>query len=73
MCYGRIAVHPEKVSNIKRFINKHSWKGNIYPSKVDDSKTFEKNNPTIALNILCIKEKELCPADILKINSNSEN
>ena len=57
MCYGKLEVHPEKVSNIKWFINKHSWKGNIYPSKVDDWKTFEKNNPTITLNILCIKEK----------------
>ena len=72
MCYGKIEVHPEKVSNIKQFINKHSWKGNIYQSKVDNWKTFEKNNPTIALNILCIKEKER-PADVLKINSNSEN
>ena len=66
-------MHPEKVSNIKRFINKHCWKGNIYPLKVDDWKTFEKNNPTITLNILCIKEKELRPANILKMNSNSEN
>ena len=33
---------------------------------------FEKNNPTIALNILCIKEKEICPAYISKINSNCE-
>ena len=28
-----------------------------YPSKIDDWKTFEKNNPTIALNILYIKRK----------------
>ena len=33
---------------------------------------FEKNNPTIALNILYIKEKETCPAYISKINSNCE-
>ena len=33
---------------------------------------FEKNNPTIALNILCIKEKEICQAYISKINSNCE-
>ena len=40
------------------------WKGINYPSKTDDWKTFEKNNPTIALNILYIKEKEVCPAYI---------
>ena len=43
-----------------------------YPSKIDDSKTFEQNNPTTALNILYIKEKEIWPAYISKINSNCE-
>ena len=33
---------------------------------------FEKNNPTIALKILYVKEKEIFPAYILKINSNCE-
>ena len=41
-------------------------------SKIDDWKTFAKNNPTIALNILHIKEKEKCPAYISKINSKCE-
>ena len=39
---------------------------------MDDWKTFEKNNPTIAYNILHIKRKEICPAYISKINSNCE-
>ena len=52
-----------------------------HPSKIDALKNFEKNNPTIALeknnpaialNILYIKENEICPANISKINSNSE-
>ena len=33
-------------------------------------RTFEKNNPTIALNFLYIKEMEPCPAYISKIDSN---
>ena len=33
-------------------------------------KTFDKNNPTIALNILYIKEKEIFPAYISKLNLN---
>ena len=32
----------------------------------------EKTNPTIALNILYVKEKEICPDFISKINLNSE-
>ena len=29
-----------------------------YPSKIDDWKNFEENDPTIAANILYIKEKK---------------
>ena len=56
-------MNPEGASNIKPFINKYNWKGINYTSKIDDRETFEKNNPTIALNILYIKEKETCPAN----------
>ena len=44
----------QKVSNIKPFINKYNWKGINHPTKIDDCETFEKNNPTIAFNILQI-------------------
>ena len=43
-----------------------------YPSKFDDWKRFEKNNPTIALNILYTKEKEILPAYISKHNWTCE-
>ena len=46
-----IESHPERVSNIKPFINKYNWERINYPSKIDDWKTLEKNNPTIALDI----------------------
>ena len=36
----------------------------------DDWETFEKNNPKIALNVLCIKKLKTCPAYILNINWN---
>ena len=55
---GKIESHPEKVSNIKPFINKYKWTGINFPSKIDDWKTFEKNNLAIALNILHIKKKK---------------
>ena len=65
-------MNPERISNIKLFINKYNWKGINYPSKKDGWKTFEKNNPTITLNILYIKEKEICSVYISEINSNYE-
>ena len=64
--------HPEKVSNIKPFINKYNWEGINYPSLIDDWKKFEKNNLTISLNILYIKEKEILPGYISKHNSTCE-
>ena len=46
---------------------KYRWKEINYPSKRDDCKILEKNDTTIALNILCIKEKETCPGFISKL------
>ena len=59
--YEEIESHPGRVSIIKPFINKYNWKGINYPSKIDDLKTFEENNPKIDLNILY-------PAYISKVN-----
>ena len=71
---GKIESHPERVSNIKPFVNKHNKCLRIinYLSKRDDWKTIEKNSPTIAPNIWYIKEKEICQAYISRINSNCE-
>ena len=70
--YEEIKRNPDTVSNIKPLKNKFNWKVINYPSKKDDWKMFEKNNPTIASNISYIKEKEICPAYISKNNSNCE-
>ena len=54
--YRGIKSHPEWASNIMPFINKHNCDGIKYPLKINDWKTFEKNNPAIALNVLYIRE-----------------
>ena len=56
--YEETKWNPERISNIKPFINKYNWTEINYPSKIDDWKTFEKNNETTALNILYIKKKK---------------
>ena len=40
--YEELKWNPERVSNIKPFINKYNWKVINYSSKIDDWKTFEK-------------------------------
>ena len=72
LIYEEIKWNPERVSNIKPFISEYNWDKINYPSKIDDWRTFEKNNPTIALNILYIKEKETCLANISNHNSTRE-
>ena len=70
--YEDIESHPERVSKITPFINKYNWEGINYPSKLGDWKSFEKNNPTMAMNMLYTKEKEILPTYISKHNSTRE-
>ena len=53
-----IKWNPERVSNMKLFINECNQEGLNYPSKLDDRKRLEKNNPTITPNILYTKKKK---------------
>ena len=56
--YEEIESHPERVSNIKPFINIYNWKEINCPAIIDDWKTFERSNLTIAFNICILKKKE---------------
>ena len=52
--HKRIKNHPERISNIKTFINPNDWKGiDILPHS-KDWKKLEQNNMTIGLNILYV-------------------
>ena len=42
--YEKIKWNPERISNIKPFINKYNWEKINYPSKIDDWKKFEKKS-----------------------------
>ena len=44
------------ISKIKAFIN--NWKGKNFPSGRNDQKKIEKNNQTIAANVLYTKNKK---------------
>ena len=46
----------KEFQKIKPSINKHNWRGINYPTTIDDWKIFEKNNPTVALNVLYTKK-----------------
>ena len=56
--HQNIENHPERISNIKPFIDKYNWKGIDFPAGIKDWKKFERNNKTIALNILFVPNNE---------------
>ena len=52
--YQIIETHPGRISKLKRYINKYNWEGIEFPADTKDLIKFERNNKTIALNILFI-------------------
>ena len=52
--HQNIENHSERISNIKTFIDQYNWEGIDFPAGVKDWKKFERDNKTIALNILFI-------------------
>ena len=54
LSYQNIKSHPERIPNLKPFINKYDWKEIDFPSEQKDWKIFEQNNKSISLNILFV-------------------
>ena len=73
--HEQIKIHPERTSNITLFIDQYHWKKIIFPPEKKDWNEFQKNNETIALNILCVlyNTEEIRHAHKSKHNLNHEN
>ena len=73
--HQNIENHPERISNIKPFIDQYNWEGIDFTSGIKDWKKFERNNKTIALNILFIPHntKAINLAYKSKYNRKREN
>ena len=52
--YQNIKSHPERISNIKLFIDHYDWKGINFSSHKEDWTKFESNSKSITLNILFV-------------------
>ena len=52
--YQNIKTNPERISKLKPYINKYNWKGIKFPPGPEEWIKFERNNKTIALNVLYI-------------------
>ena len=58
MNHQNINYNPERISNLKPFINSYSWKDIEFPSHSKDWRILERSNKTIALNILFVPYKK---------------
>ena len=45
---------PQRISKLKPYINKYNWKGIKFLARPEEWIKFERNNKTIALNVLYI-------------------
>ena len=54
--YQTIETNPERISKLKPYINRYNWEGIGFSAGPKDWKKFERNNRTIALNILFLPQ-----------------
>ena len=66
-----VTVSQEEIG-YKSFINEYYWKEIHFPSGNSNWKELEKNNVTIALNVLHAKKEKTYTAYVSKHNSNRE-
>ena len=71
--HKEIEKHSEKITKNKPFINKDKWEGLNLPSKKDNPELSEKNNVTIAVNVLYIKKEKIYPAYVLNVTQVVKN
>ena len=73
--YEQIKNNPERITKIKSFIDRYSWKEIDFPSQGKDWKKFESNDKSIAVNILYVPHniKKISHAYKSKYNLTREN
>ena len=45
-----IKTNPERISELKSYINKYNWEGIDFPAEPKEGIKFERNNKTIAIS-----------------------
>ena len=72
---NKLKKNPQRISNIKPFIDQYNWKEIDFPLHSLDWKKFQSNNKTVALNILYVPHntEKITHAYKSKYNLNWEN
>ena len=56
--YVEVKKDPQRITKNKPFINKYNWEGINYTSEKNNWEKFQKNNVTIAFNVLYAKKEK---------------
>ena len=72
LSHEKINKDRQRITKIKPFINKYYWEGINFSSEKDDWKRVEKNNVTIAVNVLYAKKEKIILLMFQNINSIHE-
>ena len=56
--WSEIKSHPERVSNLRKFVDNYDWFGLKFPVAIKDIKVFEMNND-ITINILLVENRDI--------------
>ena len=56
--YVEVKQDPQRITKNKPFINKYNWEGINYTSEKYNWEKFQKNNVTIAFNVLYAKKEK---------------
>ena len=70
LIHKEIKKKPQRITNIKPFIDKYNWEGRNYSSERHEWKKMEIINLANALNVLYVRK--LYPACLSKHNSNRQ-
>ena len=74
LSHQNINHNPERISNLKPFTDNYSWKDIEFPSTSKGWRIFERNNKTIALNILFVPyKKNTSKQNTKKANNRQDN
>ena len=64
--------NPQRISKLKAYINTYNWEGIHFPAGSKEWQKFERNNNTIALNVLYVKHNTKKISVVYKSKHNNK-
>ena len=72
LIYQTIESNPQRISKLNPYINKYNWKGINCPAGSKEWQKLERNNDTIALNVLYVKHNTEKISAVFKSKYNNK-